>query len=294
MNFKMVSAVVIVSAVGMFTACAEAKSSRPQSDDPYLHTRLIMGIHSGYWAQAAELLRCSGAPWPEDEQQQFEEWLREVILPSMEPRPYFYNGNWDAAVTWSTMAIAVFLDDRELFDENIERLKTGNTNTRLTHYLLPSGQCQETGRDQDHAQMGLDFLARSCEIAWNQGIDLYDFENVSIGKCFEYCARYNLGDDDVPFEVYSSPVGNGNSHDQAVKPSDIKRGEFRPMYELVYHHYHNRKKKPMPYTKKALEHTRTEHPGWMVAAGLTTEKTLGISSSPLRMPMNKIGACERC
>jgi hypothetical protein len=185
------------------------KSIRPKPDDGHQHTRLIMGIHSGYWAQAGELLRCSDAPWPDEEQKQFERWLRDVILPAMEPRPSTYNGNWDAAITWSTLAIAVFLDDRELFDENIERLKTGDTNARLTHYLLPSGQCQETGRDQDHAQMGIDFLARACEIAWNQGIDLYDFEKVSIGKSVEYLARYNLGDDDVPFEVYPSPVGEG-------------------------------------------------------------------------------------
>jgi hypothetical protein len=237
-------------------------SIRPKPDDEHRHTRLIMGIHSGYWAQAGELLRYSGAPWPKEEQQQFERWLRNVILPSMEPRPNTYNGNWDAAITWSTLAISVFLDDRALFDENIERLKSGDTNARLTHYLLPSGQCQETGRDQDHAQMGLDFLARACEIAWNQGIDLYDYENVSIGRCFEYCARYNLGDDNVPFEVYPSPVGAGNAHDQATTPSAICRGQFRPMYELVYHHYHDRKKMPMPYTEKALKKTRIEQPGF--------------------------------
>ncbi|WP_168432959.1 alginate lyase family protein [Pontiella sulfatireligans] len=238
------------------------KSIRPKPGDENLHTRLIMGIHSGYWAQAGELLRCSGAPWPEEEQVQFKEWLRNVILPAMEPRPNTYNGNWDAACTWSTLAVAVFLDDRELFDANIEYLKSGDTNARLTHYLLPSGQCQETGRDQDHAQMGLDFLARACEIAWNQGIDLYDFEDVSIGTCVEYLARYNLGDDNVPFEVYPSPVGEGNAHDKATEPSAKKRGEYRPLYELVYHHYHDRKKLPMPYTKQVLEKTRIENPGY--------------------------------
>jgi len=229
------------------------KSIRPKPDDEYLHTRLIMGVHSGYWAQAGELLRCSGAPWPEADQKQFEHWLREVILPAMDPRPATFNGNWDAACTWSTLAIAVFLDDRALFDENIERLKTGDTNARLTNYLLSSGQCQETGRDQDHAQMGLDFLARACEIAWNQGIDLYDFEDVSLGKCVEYCARYNLGDDDVPFEVYPSPVGEGNAHDTATEPSSEYRGRYRPLYELVYHHYHDREKMPMSHIKQVLD-----------------------------------------
>ncbi|MDF7822753.1 alginate lyase family protein [Pontiellaceae bacterium B12227] len=237
-------------------------SIRSKPDDEHLHTRLIMGIHSGYWAQAAELLRYSGAPWPKEEQIQFEQWLRDVILPAMEPRPNTYNGNWDASVTWSTMAIAVFLDDRELFDENIEWLKSGDSNARLTNYLLPSGQCQETGRDQDHAQMGLDFLARACEIAWNQGIDLYDYEDVSIGTCVEYLARYNLGDDHVPFEVYPSPVGDGNAHDKAMAPSDKYRGRFRPLYELVYHHYHDRKKMPMPYTRKVIDQTRIENPGY--------------------------------
>ena len=235
------------------------KSIRSKENDKLGHTRLMMGVHSGYWAQAAELLRSSGAPWSQMDQYRFKKWLREVVLPSMEPRPSSFNGNWDAACTWSTMAIAVFLDDRKLFDENIKRLKSGDTNARLTYYLLPSGQCQETGRDQVHAQMGLDFLARACEIAWNQGIDLYDYKDVSIGRCFEYCARYNLGDDDVPFEVYPSPVGR-SGHDAATEPSDECRGDLRPMYELVYHHYRVRKKMPMPYVEKALEQTRIEQP----------------------------------
>ena len=44
----------------------------------------------------------------------------------------------------------------------------------MTHYIInEEGQCQESGRDQQHTQLGLGCLAEACEVGWRQGVDLY-------------------------------------------------------------------------------------------------------------------------
>jgi len=46
--------------------------------------------------------------------------------------------------------------------------------------LAGRSQCQETGRDQAHAQMGLEFLSNTAETGWIQGVDLYRALNQSV------------------------------------------------------------------------------------------------------------------
>lgn len=55
----------------------------------------------------------------------------------------------------------------------------------LQSSLAGRSQCQETGRDQAHAQMGLEFLSNTAETGWIQGVDLYralDHRPKSIGR----------------------------------------------------------------------------------------------------------------
>lgn len=227
-----------------------------KEDDVYNHALLFGGIYIGAWVNSAEILKYSGADWSQSDQDAFSDIVRDVFLGQCltDYRPNF-NGNWDLANEWSRLACHVWLDDKDGFDTVLSRIKDGNTNGSIMNYILESGQNQETGRDQVHAQMGLEFLSYCTEIAWNQGIDIYEYGNRSLGKAFEYTAKYNLGFD-VPFEVYPSPVGN-NSHDDATEPSDVERGNIYPIYERVYHHYHDRLEQELPMVKKLLdENTR--------------------------------------
>ena len=51
---------------------------------------------------------------------------------------------------------AVFLDDPGMLDTVRQYFIDGAGNGRLTNYILDSaGQCQESGRDQGHTQLGL-------------------------------------------------------------------------------------------------------------------------------------------
>lgn len=135
----------------------------------------------------------------------------------------------------------------------------------MTNYFAnEQGQCQESGRDQHHAQLGLGHLAEASEIAWNQGLDLYGESGNLLLRGFEYTARFNLGED-VPFAART----DGTGRYKARQISTEGRGELRPIYEMVWNHYENRRGLQAPYTRRAAEKIRPEgappwadHPGF--------------------------------
>ncbi len=65
---------------------------------------------------------------------------------------------------------------------------------------------QESGRDQGHNVLGIGLMGAFCEMAWNQGNDLYGYDDNRFLKGAEYVAKYNLGDS-VLYQPYSNCVG---------------------------------------------------------------------------------------
>ncbi|VGO15432.1 hypothetical protein PDESU_04015 [Pontiella desulfatans] len=248
-------------AITILNTWAGVQSFTPDPDDGLGHHRLV-SMWLGYLAHAADLLISSNTSWPVAEQQAFKDTVRNILLPiANDNRAAGFNGNWDAGATFAVMAMAVLLDDKALFDEQIAWLKEGHTNARIANYLLANGQCQESSRDQGHANMGLTFLSLCVQTAWTQGIDLYEYDNRSIGKCFEYNAAYNMGEDHLPYQVYPSAVGT-STHGFNLTISADGRPTYFDVYEMVYHHYKNYRGVELPYSKAMLEnHTRPEEPG---------------------------------
>lgn len=68
-------------------------------------------------------------------------------------------------------------------------------------YDSKTGQIGEMGRDLPHAAIGPAFLALMCQIAWNQGDDLYGFDNNRLLRGFEYYCKSNLNNP-VPWVTY--------------------------------------------------------------------------------------------
>jgi hypothetical protein len=219
--------------------------------------QLSAGLYGFKFVNAAELIRHTYPAWKQDDVARFERMLRDAVYPPIKDFATFANGNWDAACIETIMSIGVFCDDRSLFDRAVDYYRTGKGNGRLTHYVInEAGQCQESGRDQQHTQLGLGLLADACEIAWNQGVDLYAEADNRLLKGFEYTARYNLGQD-VPFVPYVDVTGRYRQ--KAI--SRDGRGALRPIYEMVLNHYQNRRGIPAPFTKRAAEKIRPEGPG---------------------------------
>jgi hypothetical protein len=215
--------------------------------------RLLVGMGGIHYCNAAELLKHTWNKWSNEDQDAFRTMLRQVLYPVIEEFYPTANGNWDASMIQTMMAMAIHLDDSSMFQRAVDYFLEGEGNGAVNHYFKPSGQCQESGRDQAHTQMGLEYLVNASEIAWKQSVDLYKAYDNRLAKGFEYTARYNLGQD-VPFEYYESYRGRYKHH----QISDKSRGRLRAMYEKAYNHYHNRVGINMPWCRKAIEKTRPE------------------------------------
>ncbi len=213
--------------------------------------RLLVGMEGCEFCNASELLKHTWDGWPQSEQTQFENMLREIFYPIIKDYYPSANGNWDASMIQTMLAMGVYLDDQAIFDRGVDYYLNGEGNGAVRNYFKPSGQCQESGRDQGHTQMGLDFLACACEIAWNQGVDLYGAYDNRLLKGFEYTAKYNLGFD-VPYQAYRSV--DGRYYYKSI--SDRSRGRLRPMYEKVLNHYVNRERLEAEFTRQAAERLR--------------------------------------
>lgn len=228
--------------------------------------QLSAGLNGFKFVNAAELLRYTYTNWPPADVSRCERMLKDAVYPPLKNFAMHANGNWDAACIKTMMAIGVFCNDRPLFDRAVRYYRFGRGNGRLTNYVFSvTGQCQESGRDQQHTQLGLALLAEACEIAWNQGLGLYGDADNRLLKGFEYTARYNLGDDGVPFEPHADTTGKYRHK----KISPEGRNNLRPIYEMVWNHYQNRRGLPAPFTRQAAEKIRPEgaaqgsdHPGF--------------------------------
>jgi len=221
---------------------------------------LAAGISGIKFAAAAEILRHTEAGWAAHDIAQMESMLTNVYYPVLKDMAGFANGNWALAALQTVMAIGVFTDDQAMFDRAVDWFYNGKDNARLTHYVInAAGQCQESGRDQQHTMLGLGYLSIVAEIAWNQGLDLYGAEDNRILAGFEYTASYNLGND-VPFQETTDTTGK--YHHTSI--SSKGRGNFssRPIFEMVYNHYKHRRGMACPFTEAVVNKMRPEGPGF--------------------------------
>jgi len=199
----------------------------------------------GYWLVRAMILL---------KDYQTPEWssmVRRAMLPTInkfEADSPYANGNWGAIVNRLRLACGIFLEDKTVYQAAIDYYLHANDNGSLPKYVSETGQCQETGRDQGHAQLGLGALCETCEMAWEQGDDLWGALDNRLMKGLEYTARYNLGYD-VPFEQWTDCTGLYNDW---TEPGAMGRGQIRCIYDAAYHHYVDVKGLQMPYVKKLL------------------------------------------
>jgi len=222
--------------------------SRSLKSIPGHDAKLLAGITVYKFCNAAEIIRYTSEEWTAEDQKQFARMLTNIYYPLIQDFFPQANGNWDASMIVTMMCIGIFCDNRPMYERAKNYFLHGNGYGALTNYVSASGQCQESTRDQSHTQLGLGFLADACEVAWKQGDDLWGASSNRLAVGFEYTARYNLG-----LEV---PVAG-------KKPISAQgRGNFRPIYEKVDHHYHDRAGLEMKFTREVIERIRPEGAHW--------------------------------
>lgn len=209
-------------------------------DFDYNDAKLLAAWTGHQLCNAAEILRYSDSGWDNDDQEAFKEMLMTVYYPLI--RFYFpkANGNWDGAIIHSILAIAVYMDDHEMFENGINHFLYGPVNGSIFKYIWPSGQCQETMRDQGHVQLGLGEFVGAAQVAFTQGTDLFSVADNRIALGYEYTARILAGD---------FPQSYGKISERAMR--------YRDDYEYVYRHY-SAMGVEMPFTKMAAGSARAE------------------------------------
>jgi parallel beta-helix repeat protein len=211
-------------------------------DFDYNNAKVLAGWTGHVFCNAAEILRYTGSGWKSKDIDQFTHMLVAVYYPLM--RFYFpqANGNWDGAIMHSVIAIAVFTNNHEMFNNAVNHYLHGPFNSGIFKYVYPSGQCQESTRDQGHVQLGLTEFAGVARIAYTQGVDLFSAGNNRLALGFEYTAKFIQGE-----KVFCY----GDISERSKK--------FDHDYEQVCRHYSS-KGIAMPYTRTGADSLRQKMP----------------------------------
>lgn len=257
------------AAVRILNSWSETLKTVTGTADRYLASGLL-----GYQlANISELMR----EHPSFNKEQMKEMLLNVFYYPLNERFLYGNGsggdhndayisnywaNWDLCNMASSMAIGIFCDRRDIYDRAVEYFKSGCGNGMIYNaipYVYEDGtaQWQESGRDQGHTNLGLGLMACVCEMAWSQGDDLYGMSDNRLLKAAEYVAKYNNGEE-VSFSEYEWGSGQNGTIKKQHEISPSGRGEIRPVWNMIYNHYVNRKGLSAPNIEKRIKMTGLE------------------------------------
>ncbi|MFD1255442.1 alginate lyase family protein [Mucilaginibacter terrae] len=221
-------------------------------------SRISASLYGYNFINAAEILKHTGySGWTSGYNTRATSFFTGPVYNEIKNYNQIGPGNQDAFIIKCMMAIGVFTENTAIFQRAVDEFYGRSTpaNGNLANYILPSGQCQETNRDQNHTQVGLGSLAEACEIGKHQYMDMYGALDNRLLRGYEFTARYNSGNG-----FASTPVdydGITGSKDYGDVPSTIGYGTFFPVYALAYYHYGYRKgllsSSSMTYLKQVAE-----------------------------------------
>ena len=236
----------------------------------------LLPIYGYQFACGAEIMR-SYTNWTAPDLARFQGWMTNLWYPLCNGFLTGHDGtcntyiwaNWDLCNLDCLLAIGVLCDNRTIYNQAVNYFKTGVGNgaaNQVVYYTHPGymGQWQEAGRDQGHCTLGPVLLGVFCEIAWNQGDDIYGYNtNLFLAGC-EYVGKYNVQPllNTVPYVNFC----DCNSDIQNVI-SAASRGAVRPGWDMIYNHYVNRRGLSATYSAQFAAQVRPEGGGGNYGGG---------------------------
>lgn len=234
---------------------------------------LAAGLYGYQWANAGEIMRTYSG-FSAADLARLQKMLVDLFYPRVSGFLVNHAGskitnhwaNWDLQAICGILSFGIFCDRADLYDEAVNYYKTGRGNGSLphmVHYVHPGqlGQWQESPRDPGHTTLGIGLAGLLCEMAWNQGDDLYGLWNNRFLAGAEYVAKANLTDPAtgqphvLPFTPYTTNKGTFTAVASGIN--------FRPCWEVVYNHYVNRKGLDAPYVTAKAASQRPEKLEWV-------------------------------
>ncbi|OOG83647.1 hypothetical protein B0E41_12630 [Hydrogenophaga sp. A37] len=234
---------------------------------------LAAGLYGYQWAMAGEMMR-GYAGWSSAGLAAMQQLLLAEFQSKCSDFLDNHNGsnitnywaNWDLIALCGQMAIGIFCDRRDIYNKALDYYLNGRGNGAADHsvYCIHPGylgQWQELARDNGHATLSVGLSGLLCEMAWQQGDDLYSHRNNRLLAGAEYVAKAQLTDSNgvyytLPFSRYVNRQGT------FTQVSESGRPHLRAIWECIYNHYANRKGLSAPYARRMAERVRPERNEW--------------------------------
>ncbi|MFD9319602.1 alginate lyase family protein [Streptomyces sp. NPDC060053] len=236
------------TAVAILNAWSAKLTSLAGSADRFL----AAGLYGYQAANAAELVRDR----PDFELERFQKMLRTVFAPLSESFLTDHNNavvtnywpNWDLTAMACVLATGIFCDDGAKVEQAVEYFKNGSglgAVKKAIPVVHDDGLAEwlEAGRDQGHALLGVGLMGTFCEMAWNQGIDLYGHDDSRFLKGAQYVAKWNLGGE-VGYTANTrakGAVGGWSGRETASAAAAVDPAMTRPIWAMIANHYTKRR-----------------------------------------------------
>ncbi|WP_435280822.1 alginate lyase family protein [Streptomyces koelreuteriae] len=256
------------TAVAILNAWSGKLTSIQGSADRFL----AAGLYGYQFANAAELVRDRD----DFELGRAQELLSDVFLPLSDDFLRHHNNavvtnywpNWDLTALACVLATGIFCDDRAAVGRAVEYFKHGDGMGSVRHAIPvvhEDGLAEwvEAGRDQGHALLGVGLMGTVCEMAWNQGIDLYGYDDSRFLKGAEYVAKWSLGGD-VPYTANTrrkGAIGGWSGSETASEAAAVDPGMTRPIWAMIAQHYTQRRGLSASYVTRAAAKAAPEGGG---------------------------------
>lgn len=242
------------TAVAILNAWSGTLTSLAGSADRFL----AAGLYGYQAANAAELVRDR----PDFELERFQKMLTTVFSPLSESFLVQHNGavltnywpNWDLTAMACVLATGIFCDDGAKVEQAVEYFKNGaglGSVRKAIPVVHEDGLAEwlEAGRDQGHSLLGVGLMGTVCEMAWNQGIDLYGYDDNRFLKGAQYVAKWCLGGE-VAYTANTRRKGavhGWSGSETASAAAGVNPAMTRPVWAMISNHYTKRRGLSAPY-----------------------------------------------
>ncbi|MFF0094535.1 alginate lyase family protein [Streptomyces canus] len=256
------------TAVAILNAWSAKLTSLEGSADRFL----AAGLYGYQFANAAELVR----DHPDFDLARFQEMLTKVFAPLSDDFLVRHNGavvtnywtNWDLCAMACVLATGIFCDDSSQVARAVDYFKHGEglgsiKNAIPVVYDDGLAEWLEAGRDQGHALLGVGLMGTFCEMAWNQGYDLYGYDDSRFLKGAQYVAKWGMGGE-VSYTANTrakGAIGGWSGRETASAAAGVDPAMTRPIWAMIANHYTKRRGLSASYVTRIAARSAPEGGG---------------------------------